>query len=82
MIKVKNKRIGLGALFHYAHFICDCLFIEIINDIYKYQIVVREKSLDQTIGNFDKFYNEIMQAENRELLKTDFNNLNIYYDYM
>ncbi|MAJ44158.1 MAG: hypothetical protein CMF96_05355 [Candidatus Marinimicrobia bacterium] len=76
MIKVKNNRKG-GCLFHYAHFICDCLFTEIINDIYKYELVIREKSLKQTIGNFDKFYNTIMRAKNRELLKTDFNNLNI-----
>ena len=76
MIKVKNKRNG-GNLYHYAHFICDCLFTEIINDIYKYKIVIREKNLDQTIGNFDKFYNTIMRAENRELVKKEFNNLNI-----
>lgn len=76
MIKVKNKR-NSGSLFHYAHFICDCLFTEIINDIYKYKIVIREKNLDQTIGNFDKIYNTIMRAENRELVKKEFNNLNI-----
>jgi len=76
MIKVKNERNG-GSLYHYAHFICDCLFTEIINDIYKYQLVIREKTLHQTIGKFDKFYNSIMCAENRELLTQDFNNLNI-----
>ena len=58
MIKVKNNRKG-GDLFHYAHFICDCLFTEIINDIYKYKIVIREKNLNQTIGNFDKIYKKL-----------------------
>ena len=74
MIKIKNQRSG-GYLFHYAHFICDCLFPEIINDIYKYKIVIREKNLDQTIGNFNEFYNTIMRTENRELLKKDFDAL-------
>lgn len=29
MIRIKNNR-KEGSLFHYAHFICDCLFSEII----------------------------------------------------
>ena len=33
MIKIINKRKG-GFLYHYAHFLCDCLFPEIINNIY------------------------------------------------
>ena len=33
--------------------------------------------MNQTIGNFDKIYNTIMRAENRELVKKEFNNLNI-----
>lgn len=76
MIKVKNKRTS-GNLFHYAHFICDCLFPEIINDIYKYNEVVREKNLDQTIGNFNKIYTEVMMIKNTELLKEEFDNLNV-----
>jgi hypothetical protein len=47
MIKVINKRTKRGSLFHYAHFLCDCLFPEIINDIYSYKKVVREKILDK-----------------------------------
>ena len=78
MIKVKNCRKNIsGRLFHYAHFICDCLFTEIINDIYKYKIVIRKKNKNQTIGNFDKFYNTIMQAENRELSIDEFKNMKI-----
>ena len=38
MIKVINNR-NEGDLFHYAHFICDCLFPEIINDIYKSAVI-------------------------------------------
>ena len=45
MVKVINKRITRGSLFHYAHFLCDCLFPEIINDIYSYKKVVREKNI-------------------------------------
>lgn len=76
MIKVKNQRIG-GSLFHYAHFICDCLFPEIIADIFNYNEVIREKNLNQTIGNFSKIYMDIMMVKNIELLTNDFNNLNV-----
>ena len=51
MIKVVNERKD-GSLYHYAHFICDCLFPEVVNELYKYKQIVRKKSLDQTIGNF------------------------------
>ena len=51
MIKVKNIRKG-GCIFHYAHFICDCLFPEIICDIFNYDEVIREKNIHQTIGKF------------------------------
>ena len=53
MIKIKNIR-KEGSLFHYAHFICDCLFPEIVCDIFKYSEVIREKTIEQTIGNFNK----------------------------
>jgi hypothetical protein len=77
MIKVKNNRQNPGAMFHYAHFICDCLFPEIINEIYKYDEVIREKTLEQTIGNFNKIYSEVMQNKNTELLPNDFKKLDI-----
>jgi hypothetical protein len=76
MIKVQNNRTH-GSLFHYAHFLCDCLFPEIINDIYNYDEVVREKSIKQTIGNFNKIYEDIMMIKNTELLEKDLNNLNV-----
>ena len=76
MIKVKNTR-REGSLFHYAHFICDCLFPEIINDIFNYDEVIREKSINQTIGNFSKIYTNVMMIKNTELLINDFNNLYI-----
>jgi hypothetical protein len=76
MIKVKNNRNG-GSMFHYAHFLCDCLFPEIINDIYKYDEVIRKKNIRQTIGNFHKIYTEVMMVKNTELAHKEFNNLNI-----
>jgi hypothetical protein len=74
MIKVINHRKG-GSLFHYAHFLCDCLFPEIINKIYLHGEVIREKSIHQTIGNFSKIYEEVMGTRNRELLKEEFDQL-------
>ena len=74
MIKVINRR-KKGSLFHYAHFLCDCLFPEIINQLYLHGEVIREKSIHQTIGNFSKIYEEVMGTRNRELLKEEFDQL-------
>jgi hypothetical protein len=76
MIKVKNNRTD-GSLFHYAHFLCDCLFPEIINNIFNYNEIIREKNIHQTIGNFSKIYTEVMMVQNTELLSTEFKNLTI-----
>lgn len=76
MIKVINNR-NEGDLFHYAHFICDCLFPEIINDIYKYKHVFRKKHIKQTIGNFDKIYKDVMLNSHTELMENNFNNLKV-----
>jgi hypothetical protein len=69
MIKIKNIRTG-GSLFHYAHFICDCLFPEIISDFFNYKEIIREKNIHQTIGNFSKIYSDVMRIKNTELLIT------------
>ena len=76
MIKVKNNRQG-GSIFHYAHFICDCLFPEIIANIFNYNHVIRVKNIDQTIGNFSKIYTDVMRIKNTELLINNFNNLRV-----
>uniref|UniRef100_A0A6C0F528 Glycosyltransferase 61 catalytic domain-containing protein n=1 Tax=viral metagenome TaxID=1070528 RepID=A0A6C0F528_9ZZZZ len=77
MIKVSNKRSTGGSLFHYAHFLCDCLFPEIINNIFKYNEVIREKNIRQTIGNFSKIYKDVMIIKHREILPKKFNELKI-----
>ena len=74
MIKVINRR-KKGSLFHYAHFLCDCLFPEIINQLYLHGEVIREKSIHQTLGNFSKIYEEVMGTRNRELLKEEFDQI-------
>ena len=74
MIKVINRR-RRGSLFHYAHFLCDCLFPEIINQLYLHGEVIREKSIHQTIGNFSKIYEEVMGMRNRELSKEEFDQI-------
>lgn len=77
MIKIINQRQTGGKLYHYAHFICDCLFPEIINNIYYVKHIIRVKNIDQTIGNFDKIYTEVMKVNNIELIKPIFNKLNV-----
>lgn len=76
MIRVINIRDG-GSLFHYAHFICDCLFPEIICNIFKFREVIRLKRIDQTIGNFSKIYKDVMNIKNTELFIHNFNKLNV-----
>jgi len=76
MIKVVNRRVS-GALFHYAHFMCDCLFPEIVNDLFMYPEVVRQKTIHQTLGNFSKIYTDVMMIKNTELLPNEFNELNV-----
>jgi hypothetical protein len=75
-IKVVNKRAD-GSLFHYAHFICDCLFPEIVNDIHKYKKVFRKKHIKQTLGNFTKIYENVMLIKNSELEMETFKELKI-----
>jgi len=77
MIKVINKRRTGGHLFHYAHFLCDCLFPEIVCDVYNYSEVIREKSIDQTLGNFDKIYSEATSSKCTELIKEEFDDLDV-----
>jgi hypothetical protein len=76
MVKVKNIRTD-GSMFHYAHFLCDCLFPEIICDMFNYKEVIREKNLKQTIGNFSKIYTEVMMIKHKELWPNNFNKLKI-----
>ena len=76
MIKIINNRKN-GSLFHYAHFFCDCLYPEIINNIYTYDKVIRIKNLDQTLGNFVKIYEDVMNIKSEEYSEKEFNKLDI-----
>ena len=77
MIKVINPKLKIGKRFHYAHLICDCLFLEINNNVHEYDKVYRIKNIYQTLGNFDKIYNEVMKTTNIELPIKEFNSLHI-----
>jgi hypothetical protein len=75
MIKILNRR-EIGNLFHYAHFICDCLFPEIIAGIYKNKRIIREKSISQTLGNFLPIYCRIMNCKCIEIEQSLFDSIN------
>ena len=66
IIKTINKR-KEGWIFHYAHFLCDCLFPEIINGFNKFDKVYREKNAKQTIGLFNKMYEDITNTKTIEV---------------
>jgi hypothetical protein len=74
MIKILNRR-ELGNLFHYAHFICDCLFPEIVASTYKYKRIIREKSISQTLGIFLPIYCKVMNCKCVELEPTIFDSI-------
>jgi len=64
---IKVEVVTRGSLFHYAHFICDCLLPEIILKLYEKDEIVRAKNIKQTLGNFGKIYEQVMSVKNTEL---------------
>lgn len=76
-VRIINNRY-FGSLFHYAHFLCDCLFVEIINEIYKFDEVIRKKNLHQTLGVFSSIYEDVMQIKNTEIIDLEYDNLKIH----
>lgn len=74
MVKIINKR-KYGNLFHYAHFMCDCVLQEIINDVQKNDVVYRIKNLDQTLGNFNEMYEQILGIKSIELTQDEFDKI-------
>jgi hypothetical protein len=74
IVKTINKRNG-GSIFHYAHFLCDCLFPEILNGFNKFNTVYRIKNGVQTIGKFNKMYEDITNTKTIELDLNTFNKI-------
>lgn len=75
-IKVNNTRCS-GSLFHFPHFMMDCLFNEIRHEIYKYDIVYRRKTLAQSLGIFSKIYEEVMEIKSIEIPDQHFEDLSL-----
>ena len=71
-IKLKTI-IPQNYLFHYAHFVCDFLFPLICNGYHKFKTIIREKSLNQTIGVFGKMFTEITETKYEELPTIEYN---------
>ena len=77
MIKVINNR-KHGSLFHYAHFICDCVFPEFYMRLFKkHKTVYRLKGLRQCLGNFSTFYKKIFKINTIEVPMHIFTKLRI-----
>lgn len=77
-IKVNTTReLRRGIVFHYAPFMLHCLFPEVINELYNYDTVYRQKTPDQSIGNFSSIYENLMGNKNVEVSKQNFDTLNI-----
>ena len=70
-IKITNVRRG-GNLFHYAHFLTDCLLPEVLAGVQAYDRVVRLRTIHQTLGNFSTMYTAVMGLEHCEILPEDF----------
>ena len=66
IIKINNPQ-KAGFIFHYAHFICDCLFPEIVSEFYKNDEAIRIKTPTQVLGSFKHIYEEVMNIKSSEL---------------
>lgn len=75
-IKIHStKKTRKGAIFHYAPFVLHCLFPEIINQVYRYSTVYRLKTLDSTLGDLSKIYQEVMGNISVELNPDEFSQI-------
>ena len=72
-IKIKTS-IESNYLFHYAHFICDFIFPLISNNYHNYLEIIREKTINQTIGNFKGLAEEIIGKNYEEITSEEYNN--------
>jgi len=72
---MKVHTIHGGSLYHYAHFLCDCLYPEVIYELYRQPCVYRVKSLGQTLGAFSTIYEEVMQNKSVEVAKDVFDQM-------
>jgi len=59
-------------LYHYAHFLCDALFPEVVLGCYQADVVIRPKNIEQTLGKFGAMYEDVMQVRNMEVSESDF----------
>jgi len=73
-MKVINKR-PAGFLFHYGHFIMDCVFPEILAGVPRHKKIYRLDIQRQTIGNFHELYERLMGVQNIEILAKEFKEL-------
>ncbi len=81
IIKVCNKRVA-GYLWHYCHFLIDCLVHEYKNIIKKGETsentiaqVVRLKGVQHSVGIFSSHYEKILPIKNIELDLNNYDNL-------
>jgi hypothetical protein len=61
--------------FQYPHFLVDVLMLEIDKNVFNYDVVYRVKDLRNTIGNFSKIYEEVMEVQNVEISREEFDNM-------
>lgn len=73
-MKVINKR-PAGKLFHYSHFIMDCLFPEILAGVLNHAEVYRPKTRRDTLGIFHTLYEDITGIKNIELTQDEYNQI-------
>jgi hypothetical protein len=67
IIKVTNKR-AAGYLWHYCHFLIDCVFQEFRQlGVTEHTQIARIKSVQQSVGVFGDFYNKLLPYKNMEL---------------
>lgn len=70
-----TREVRKGAVFHYTPFILHSLFPEVINETYKYDEVIRERNIDQTVGYFNTILEDVLGNKHTELSNIDYNSV-------
>jgi len=61
--------------YQYPHFLVDVLMVEISKNVFDYDVVYRVKDYKNTIGNFNKIYEEVMGVQNIEIPREEFDKI-------
>jgi hypothetical protein len=72
-----EKRIKKASLFHYAHFMGDVVYPDVIAELHHYDVIYRSNGIFDTIGFFKPMYESILNVTCKEVPDDEFDRLNL-----